>query len=92
MLDGFHLAMRLTVMGQMAKGLGLGGRGNLASEAARQLQRVKWFLWHGNLFRAYDPTRTEAYARRLSDADTELSSLRGTLARLRARARAIRSA
>ena len=31
-------------------------------------------------------------ARRLSDADTELSSLRGTLARLRAQARAIRSA
>jgi ABC-type phosphate transport system auxiliary subunit len=31
-------------------------------------------------------------ARRLSDADTELSSLRGTLARLRARARAIRAA
>ena len=51
-LDWFHLAMRLTVMGQMAKGLGLGGRGDLASEAARQLQRVKWFLWHGNLFRA----------------------------------------
>jgi hypothetical protein len=36
----------------MAKGLGLGGRGDLASEAARQLQRLKWFLWHGNLFRA----------------------------------------
>ena len=51
-LDWFHLAMRLTVMGQMAKGLGLGGRGDLASEAARQLQRLKWFLWHGNLFRA----------------------------------------
>jgi hypothetical protein len=31
-------------------------------------------------------------ARRLSDADSELSSLRGTLARLRARARTIRSA
>ena len=30
-------------------------------------------------------------ARRLNDADTELSSLRGTLARLRARARAIRA-
>ena len=31
-------------------------------------------------------------ARRLSDSDAELSSLRGTLARLRAEARAIRSA
>jgi ABC-type phosphate transport system auxiliary subunit len=30
-------------------------------------------------------------ARRLNDADTELSSLRGTLARLRARARTIRA-
>jgi hypothetical protein len=31
-------------------------------------------------------------ARKLSDADSELTSLRGTLARLRARARAIRAA
>ena len=38
------------------------------------------------------PDELATVARRLSDADTELSSLRGTLARLRARARAIRSA
>jgi hypothetical protein len=36
----------------MAKGLGSGGSGDLASDAARQLQRLKCFLWHGNLFRA----------------------------------------
>jgi len=51
-LDWFHLAMRLTVMGQMAKGLGSRGRQDLARNLTRQLERLKWFLWHGNLFRA----------------------------------------
>ena len=40
--------MRLTVMGQMAKGLG----GDTAVEVAKELERLKWFLWHGNVFRA----------------------------------------
>jgi hypothetical protein len=40
--------MRLTVMGQMARGL----KDETGSEAARQLERLKWFLWHGNVFRA----------------------------------------
>jgi hypothetical protein len=40
--------MRLTVMGQMAKGL----EGDVAIEAAKDLERLKWFLWHGNVFRA----------------------------------------
>ena len=49
LLDWFHLTMRLTVMGQMAKGL---GGGDLTTEVTRQLERLKWFLWHGNVFRA----------------------------------------
>jgi hypothetical protein len=52
LIDWFHVAMRLTVMGQMAKGLGGGGAVLGASETAKQLERLKWFLWHGNLFRA----------------------------------------
>ena len=51
-IDWFHITMRLTTMGQMAKGLGGGAGSALASEIAGELERLKWFLWHGNLFRA----------------------------------------
>jgi hypothetical protein len=36
------------VMCQIARGL----EGTTATEAGRQLERLKWFLWHGNVFRA----------------------------------------
>jgi hypothetical protein len=48
LIDWFHITMRLTVMGQMAKGLG----GDPAVEVAKELERLKWFLWHGNVLRA----------------------------------------
>jgi hypothetical protein len=48
LIDWFHITMRLTVMNQMARGL----KDDTGSEAARQLERLKWFLWHGNVFRA----------------------------------------
>ena len=66
-LDWFHVAMRLTVMGQMAKGLVNEQNMTSAQEAlteageeldtvdiGKQLERVKWFLWHGNVVRALD--------------------------------------
>ena len=40
--------MRLTVMNQIARGL----EDKVGAEASRQLERLKWFLWHGNVFRA----------------------------------------
>jgi len=49
-LDWFHITMRLTVMRQMAKGLGPPGF-DLRNHALKQLARIKWFLWHGNVFR-----------------------------------------
>jgi len=48
LIDWFHITMRLTVMNQMARGL----KDETGSEAASQLERLKWFLWHGNVFRA----------------------------------------
>ena len=66
-LDWFHVAMRLRVMGQMAKGLV--NEQNMTSaqeplteageeldtvDIGKQLERVKWFLWHGNVGRALD--------------------------------------
>src|SRR4029450_9322841 len=56
--------MRLRVMGQMAKGLG--NEQNMTSthtedaeeedtvDIGKELERVKWFLWHGNVVRALD--------------------------------------
>jgi hypothetical protein len=48
-LDWFHITMRLTVMQQMTKGLA--DHAQLA-DLATDLDRVKWYLWHGNVFRA----------------------------------------
>jgi len=50
-LDWFHLAMRLTAMGQVAKGLGAKPEG-LRTKALEQFESVKHYLWHGNLFEA----------------------------------------
>jgi len=50
LLDWFHLTMRITVLTQLAKGLR--SVPEIPSDVAAQLQRVKWFLWHGNIFRA----------------------------------------
>jgi len=51
-LDWFHITMRLTVMNQMAKGLRSRGNPKLAAEVIEEVDRLKWLLWHGNVFRA----------------------------------------
>jgi hypothetical protein len=53
LLDWFHLTMRLTVMRQMARGLGVAGTDS-REIALKELERIKWFLWHGNVFRALE--------------------------------------
>jgi hypothetical protein len=56
LLDWFHITMRLTTMTQSAKGLpekmGEEETVPLRDEVVRQLERSKWFLWHGNVFQA----------------------------------------
>jgi hypothetical protein len=61
LLDWFHVTMRLTVLGQYAKGMVWGppdhaewddadGGPDLAcatDDLVAQLDRIKWFLWHG---------------------------------------------
>ncbi len=64
-LDWFHITMRLTVMLQMAKGLGVKGT-ELREIARKELERIKWFLWHGNVFRALETVDDLAM-----DLDTE---------------------
>lgn len=60
-LDWFHIAMRLTVMRQIAKGLGPRSRlgeddGDLevlkTARIDKNLERLKWYLWHGNVYQA----------------------------------------
>jgi len=57
LLDWFHLTMRLTVLNQTAKGLperiGEGeDQYELRPGVLKDLKRIKWYLWHGNVFQA----------------------------------------
>jgi hypothetical protein len=52
LLDWFRVTMRLTVMSQMAKGLRCRENPNLITDLAEELERLKWHLWHGNVFLA----------------------------------------
>jgi hypothetical protein len=65
LLDWFHITMRITVMTNMAKSLrppppprdpdpelSVETAAKLITEVREDLPRLKWFLWHGNVFRA----------------------------------------
>jgi hypothetical protein len=57
LLDWFHVAMRLTVLQQTAKGLPDKNGDDeedypLRDPVVRELERLKWFLWHGNVYKA----------------------------------------
>ncbi len=48
-LDWFHVTMRLTILKQFAKGAPEESKSEQFDE---ELDRVKWYLWHGNIFKA----------------------------------------
>lgn len=50
-LDWFHIAMRLTVLEQYARGVAHHDEKE-GARLLRELERVKWLLWHGNGHRA----------------------------------------
>ena len=50
-LDWFHVSMKLTVLDQYAKGL-VHCDAVLGEEIREQIARLKWALWHGNLYKA----------------------------------------
>ena len=57
LLDWFHITMRLTVLTQIAKGLAEKvGEGDDQYElrpcVLKDLESLKWYLWHGNVFQA----------------------------------------
>src|SRR5262245_11556007 len=47
-LAWFHVTIRITVMAQMARSLRSCDKPDLATRVADELERLKWFLWHGN--------------------------------------------
>jgi len=50
-LDWFHLTMKLTVLDQYAKGL-VHHDQTRGEEIREKIERLKWSLWHGNLYKA----------------------------------------
>src|ERR1700675_1260067 len=63
LLDWFHLRVGLTVLSQTAKGLPerLGeeeDKYELRTGVLKDLERIKWFLWHGNVFQALNELQT----------------------------------
>ncbi len=56
-LDWFHITMRITVMMNTAKSLPAPAKDETEGrvdrdQVAKDLERLKWLLWHGNTFRA----------------------------------------
>jgi hypothetical protein len=65
LLDWFHVAMRLTVLQQTAKGLPQTtsddeGTYHIREPVRRSLERLKWFLWHGNVYQALQVVQSAA--------------------------------
>ena len=65
-LDWFHVTMRLTVMKQMSKGL----KNETREANNKKLDSIKWYLWHGNVYKALQ--KTEGWLFELDDGNESL--------------------
>jgi hypothetical protein len=74
LLDWFHVTMRLTVLRQQLKELCTAAPEQELETLDAKLERVKWFLWHGNVFRALQVV--EGVQWQLEDLDEELPASR----------------
>lgn len=81
-LDWFHITMRITVMKQMAKGLaketkpsadidGEPAVGPEGKSIEKELQSLKWNLWHGNVERALERIEDLQWDLALTAGDAE---------------------
>lgn len=70
LLDWFHVTMRITALKQMAKGLPTDPS---LPDVMSELDSIKWYLWHGNVFCALQ---------RLADLDFDLTCFDGDVARV----------
>ena len=75
LLDWFHVTMRLTVLTQLAKGLRAPPPAVSADSVAAQLARLKWFCWHGNVFRALQTVEDIEFDLDVDDAGPEQRKL-----------------
>jgi hypothetical protein len=64
-LDWFHITMKITVLGQFAKGVTQFDKEN-GARLSENLERIKWKLWHGNTIGAQDL---------IDDLEADISSL-----------------
>lgn len=52
-IDWFHITMKITVIKQMVKGMSFPPKLDIKkSDIEEDLERVKWCVWHGNVFKA----------------------------------------
>lgn len=80
-LDWFHITMRITVMKQMAKGLAAETKTPTKADSEpaagpkreldKELQSLKWNLWHGNVDRALERIEDLQWELELMAGDTE---------------------
>jgi len=70
-LDWFHLAMKLTVLGQFGKGM-VQCEAVLGEAIRDQIARLKWSLWHGQVDKALG---------KIDDLETSIESFNETYAR-----------
>ncbi len=74
LLDWFHITMRITVLRQQLKELIAAASDHDLTTLDGELERVKWYLWHGNVFRALQVI--EGVQWRLEDLDEEVPASR----------------
>jgi Plasmid pRiA4b ORF-3-like protein len=75
LLDWFHISMRLTVMSQLAKSIEADDQPNLSAEIEKDLKRLKWNLWHGNVHKALQIVEDLEYALDLEENSQEQRKL-----------------
>jgi hypothetical protein len=74
LLDWFHITMRITVLRQQLKELMATAPDHDLEQLDEELERVKWYLWHGNVFRGLQ--EIEHVQWELEDLDEEVPASR----------------
>jgi hypothetical protein len=62
LLDWFHVTLRLTTMGRLAKGVRADDQPDLSADLEEMLEHLKWNLWHGKVNRALEIVDELAYS------------------------------
>jgi hypothetical protein len=71
-LDWCHITMRLTVLGQFARGVAHDD-GRQSAALLKSLESIKWLLWHGNFVRVVDAV--QRFAEDLDDLQLDYPQL-----------------